>query len=110
MNKSLTVDEIHAMVDSNGKPQHKTSPAMFALTLLLGVPAWIALLPVSIIFMIGKSIVRKIVPPKGDQAAPVDSGIQVDPAETQTKREERKYDIVILGATGFTGPQGNCKV
>lgn len=97
-----TVDEIHAMVDRNGKVPPPQSYAVFLATLGIAVPLWVTVLPFSVLWGVTKAVVGKILPSKPPDNAPFDSGIEVDPKDIKD-RKDRKYDVVLMGATGFTG-------
>lgn len=88
-------------------PQASTSAFLFTAAC---VPVWaLTVLPLSVVYQVGSALVRPIVglgQSKKDatmtSAAKLDSGYVVDPS-TVVPRSERQYDIVVLGATGFTG-------
>lgn len=68
------------------------------------VPLWaIVVLPLTTIFQIGKAIVKPLLPKPEEPK--FDSGYVVD-AKDITPRPQRKYDVVLLGVTGFTGRLG----
>ncbi len=50
----------------------------------------------------GKSIVGKITTKTTKHLTPIDSGVVVSPNDI-IPFQDRKYDLVIMGATGFTG-------
>lgn len=101
VNTALSVDEIHAMVDSNGRQATPTSLINTIGTVVVGVPLLLAALPLTVVYQIGKSVMTKN---DLSHLSPIDSGIVVvdDDASLQD-RKDRKYDIVLMGATGFTG-------
>lgn len=68
------------------------------------VPLWLTvLLPLTLIYQVGNAVKNAIVGPNDDTSAFVlDSGYQVD-AKDIIPQKDRKYDVVMLGATGFTG-------
>lgn len=98
---NLTVDEIYDLVDAKGKHARPVPAATVAALVLLGVPTFFAVLPISILYQIGKAIVESKVD-KTKDLAPIDSGIQVS-SDDIIPIKARKYDLVVLGATGFTG-------
>lgn len=73
----------------------------FAITASL-LPVWATtVVPLSIFYQVGKSVVRKLTGWK-PRIPSYDSGYAVDPS-TLVPRSERKYDVVVLGVTGFCG-------
>jgi short subunit dehydrogenase-like uncharacterized protein len=71
------------------------------------LPIWaVTILPVSLFYQLGKAAVHHLVDPVvGTTSRPLmnlDSGYVVGDSQL-IPRAQRKYDIVILGATGFTG-------
>jgi short subunit dehydrogenase-like uncharacterized protein len=71
------------------------------------VPLWATIvLPMSLVYQVGKALVKTVLPKgEGGEEEPMstlDSGYQVSDADI-IPRPQRKYDVVILGATGFTG-------
>ena len=82
-------------------PTVSTGTFVAALTM---VPIWATVvLPLTTIFQIGKAIVKPILPKPEEPN--FDSGYVVD-AKDITPRPQRKYDVVVLGATGFAGRLG----
>jgi short subunit dehydrogenase-like uncharacterized protein len=76
------------------------SAAAFVAT-LLAIPIFaITILPLTLLYQVAKAIVAPFRPEK--ELPKLDSGYVVDASQI-IPREQRKYDIVILGATGFTG-------
>jgi short subunit dehydrogenase-like uncharacterized protein len=90
-------------IEKDGKfiPAVSTGTFLAALTM---VPLWATVvLPLTTIFQIGKAIVKPLFPkPKEPK---FDSGYVVD-AKDITPRPERKYDVVVVGVTGFAGRLG----
>lgn len=61
------------------------------------------MLPISIFYQVSKSIVGKLTTTTKDiHLTPIDSGIEVSLNDI-IPFQDRKYDLVIMGATGFTG-------
>eukprot|EP00526_Cylindrotheca_closterium_P011807 CAMPEP_0113630298 /NCGR_PEP_ID=MMETSP0017_2-20120614/15740_1 /TAXON_ID=2856 /ORGANISM="Cylindrotheca closterium" /LENGTH=485 /DNA_ID=CAMNT_0000540753 /DNA_START=318 /DNA_END=1775 /DNA_ORIENTATION=+ /assembly_acc=CAM_ASM_000147 len=73
---------------------------------LVGVPIWLTfLVPLTLIYQVGNAIKSAVFSSKDDEnssAFVLDSGYQVD-AKDIIPQKDRKYDVVMLGATGFTG-------
>ena len=99
----LTVDEVHALVESSGKLNQPTPLINAILSLGVTIPLTLAVLPVSIAYQVGKGVFEQMLG-KNEKAlehlVPIDSGIKV---EGVIDRKDRKYDVVLLGSTGFTG-------
>lgn len=86
-------------------------PAFLAVTTVV-LPVWaVTVLPITVLYQVGKRLLQ--LPVSGNNHTnndsknintlpPLDSGYVVD-ISTVLPREKRKYDIVVLGATGFTG-------
>lgn len=78
-------------------------PTSAFLITSLFLPIWsVTLLPVTLLYQTGKRILLSLIGEKRQLTAPLDSGYVVNKTQI-VPRSERKYDIVILGATGFTG-------
>lgn len=71
------------------------------LATLVVIPIWATtLLPFTICWQIGKMVLKPLL--KKPEAGQLDSGYKVSASDI-VPREDRKYDVVVLGATGFTG-------
>lgn len=73
------------------------------------VPVWaVTILPFTVLYQVGKAALKPLVSmttttkKNQDHLPPLDTGYKVDPAQI-IPRADRKYDVVVLGATGFTG-------
>lgn len=88
--------------------QHgKQTPRVPTTTFLAAVgflPVWaVTVVPLTVCYQIGKKIVSTLAPSSPPEPVPsLDSGYIVD-EKSIIPRPDRKYDIVILGVTGFTG-------
>jgi short subunit dehydrogenase-like uncharacterized protein len=90
-------------IEKDGKSMPVVTTGTF-LGALAMVPIWATVvLPLTTIFQIGKAIIKPL-SPKPEEPK-YDSGYVVD-AKDITPRPQRKYDVVLLGATGFTGRLG----
>jgi hypothetical protein len=102
MSKTTTesIDDIYALMDKEGKVVPAIPTPAFLGMCLVGVPVWLSvLLPLSVVSQVGKALIKPF------QSKPnfcIDTGTQVDASDI-TPRKNRKYDVVVLGATGFTG-------
>lgn len=92
----------------SGKIVPSASTASFLATTAL-VPVWAAtVLPLSVIYQLGRAAALRILalagwsPDGGTPHQPLDSGYSVADS-VPVPRPDRKYDLVVLGATGFTG-------
>eukprot|EP00980_Cylindrotheca_fusiformis_P019167 scaffold6501_cov98-Cylindrotheca_fusiformis.AAC.1 len=97
-----TNDDIFAPVEKDGKFLTPVSNKKFALTAMVGVPIWLTVvLPLSTVYQVSKAIVDAVSPAPPPKKLE-DSGYQVTESDI-IPRPKRTYDIVVLGATGFTG-------
>lgn len=96
----------HEIVERDEKKIEAVSTAAVAAKLLVVVPIWMTLiLPLTITYQVGKSILGLV---KGKEEETASPPADEMPAMTVDKstivpRSKRKYDVVVLGATGFTG-------
>ena len=106
-----TVGKFHEIVERDAKKVPVISTAGIATKLLLVVPIWMTLvLPLTIAYQAGKAVVGLVrgssptEESKASESETIESihTINVDPIDV-VPRPERKHDIVLLGATGFTG-------
>jgi Saccharopine dehydrogenase NADP binding domain len=103
----------YSPIEEHSKKVPTVSVATFLLTSAF-IPVWVAtVLPLSVAYQIGTAVVRPLKkriaaslhPPSAAATtgtARLDSGYAVPP-DTIIARPKRKYDVVVLGATGFTG-------
>jgi hypothetical protein len=98
----LSVEEIHALVDANGRQTSPVSLAAAVGTVVVGVPLALAVLPLTVLYQVGKSMVGLVQENDLSHLTPIDSGITVVSKDV-IDRKDRKYDVVVMGATGFTG-------
>jgi len=96
-------DGLQSPIESHGKTVPSVSTTQFIVTAAC-IPVWaVTVLPLSIAYQLGKRVLQPLLPSsKNNQQRPLDSGYVVDPSMI-IPRAERKYDIVVLGVTGFTG-------
>jgi short subunit dehydrogenase-like uncharacterized protein len=84
--------------------RHRAKPHSLTsfLTTALAVPiVSVTVLPLSIVYQVGRRLLQPLFSSKKD-GPPLDSGYQVT-AEQHIPMAARPYDVVVLGATGFTG-------
>jgi hypothetical protein len=100
MSTKDSIDDIYALMDTHGKANPTSSTFEFLGALLLGVPVWLTVvLPLSVIHQVGLALAKPFL---STPEFSFDTGTQVAPFEI-VPHEKRKYDVVVLGATGFTG-------
>lgn len=75
-----------------------TEYVKFVLIVVLGIPSWIVIgFPLIVVFMIINKLKGRKRPRKVDYLE------IAEVAADRTKSEDREYDIIVYGATGFTG-------
>jgi len=101
MNKTTeTIDDIYALMDREGKVVPAVPTPAFLGLCVIGVPLWFTvLLPLSVVSQAAKAIIKPLLTKR---EFCIDTGTIVDASEI-IPRKDRKYDVVVLGATGFTG-------
>ena len=100
MSTKDSIEDIYALMDAHGKVNPTSSTSEFLGALLLGVPVWLTLvLPLSVIHQVGLTLAKPLL---STPEFSFDTGTQVASSEI-VPHENRKYDVVVLGATGFTG-------
>jgi hypothetical protein len=107
---STSLEDIYKRIKEDGKNIPKASTSTFLLTLGLGIPVWISfLLPMTMIYQLGKSVLNPNTKKKDTTCI---DDYSADPNKAcrdyQIPRdfiplEMRKYDLILFGATGFTG-------
>jgi hypothetical protein len=107
-NVSTSLEEIYNRIKQDGKSIPQVSTSTFLLTLGVGIPIWISiLLPMTMVYQLGKSVVD--LPNKRrnkimiDDTAPTSKSDSYKIPDDFTPIKDRKYDLVLFGATGFTG-------
>lgn len=96
---------IYEPVERDGRAIEPVSAQQFALTAIFGVPIWLTLLvPVTALYQAAKAVFAAASPKANDDEKKIvlDSGYKVAESDI-IPRPDRKYDVVVLGATGFTG-------
>eukprot|EP00536_Pseudo-nitzschia_multiseries_P010537 jgi/Psemu1/203535/e_gw1.324.28.1 len=104
----------HEIVETDEKKVPVVSTASLALKLLVVVPIWMILvLPLTIAYQLGKSVIGGGPGNNQTETAPGNGNDNDDDDTTAAPRQslpedfvprpDRKYDVVVLGATGFTG-------
>mmetsp|Transcript_10196 Transcript_10196/g.16298 ORF Transcript_10196/g.16298 Transcript_10196/m.16298 type:complete len:562 (-) Transcript_10196:157-1842(-) len=100
--------QLHAVVEQDGKGMTGVSTSTFLLLSGIVLPIWATVfLPLTIFYQLAKhgfQRLEQLFLRKQDrpQYCKLDSGYRVD-EKAVIPRSQRKYDIVLLGSTGFTG-------
>jgi hypothetical protein len=103
---STTTSDLHFPVERDGKAPAAVSNTEFLVTVGLVVPLWATvILPLTVVYQLGKGLVNLVLPNSQAEVPTIDSGYQVSKGDI-VPRPQRKYDVVLLGATGFTGRLG----
>ena len=96
-----SLEEIYNRIKQDGKSIPKVSTTTFLLALGIGVPIWISIiLPMTVAYQVGKALLPSS--KKNTAISPVDIDSS-DFFSDSIPLMDRKYDLVLLGATGFTG-------
>jgi short subunit dehydrogenase-like uncharacterized protein len=102
MSSENTDDPLPCPISSHGKTVPQVSTTEFLATAAC-IPVWaVTVLPLSLAYQLGKMALQPLLPTPQSRNHLLDSGYVVDPS-LLIPRAERKYDIVVLGVTGFTG-------
>jgi hypothetical protein len=104
---SRDIEDVRKQFVMDGKRPITQSSATFLGTVFVGVPLFLCLLPVSIAYQAGKYLLPS------SSGATVANEMHASSEESTsetfpkldeiTPKSERKYDVVYLGCTGFTG-------
>ncbi|CAB9497170.1 Trans-acting enoyl reductase [Seminavis robusta] len=108
---SVTKPKVDPYIDIVGLPSplrrdqrfmFQVSPLRFAAFFAF-IPFWLgAIMPLTIFYQVTTRVLRKLGILEPHPRPPLDSG-HIKAPETIQPRKDRKYDIVVLGVTGFTG-------
>ena len=111
---SRDIEAVGKQFKKDGKQPVTESNASFIATAVVGIPLFLAVLPITVVYQLGKSMFGSSSPSKQSDAAedPSIAFIALSQESTNEKfpefdqivpKDERKYDAVLLGCTGFTG-------
>jgi hypothetical protein len=104
---SVSLEDIYKRIKEDGKSIPKASTSTFLLTLGVGIPVWISfLLPMTMIYQLGKSVFPPHTKKKDIDDYSADHVKAINDYKIPSDfiaLEMRKYDLVLFGATGFTG-------
>merc|ERR1711935_341469 len=101
----------HEIVERDAKQVPIASASALAIKLLVAVPIWMTLiLPLTIAYQVGSAVAGLVIGGSDKDTVETDTTkketsvntMTIDPADV-IPRPERKHDVVMLGATGFTG-------
>lgn len=104
---SRDIEAVHEQFRKDGKRPVRESNISFLTTTVVGIPLFLSLLPLTLLTLAGKSIF-----PDSSSTEIEDSRIassqestgEIFPEMDQiVPKKERKYDVVQLGCTGYTG-------
>jgi Saccharopine dehydrogenase NADP binding domain len=103
MSSESSNDPLPCPIASHGKTVPQVSTTQFLFTAACVPVCAVTVLPLSVAYQVGKMALQPLLPSsQSKQPHLLDSGYVVDPS-LLIPRAERKYDIVVLGVTGFTG-------
>jgi hypothetical protein len=115
---SRDIEAVHKQFEEDGKRPLIQSTGSFLTTAVVGVPIFLSLLPISLAYQFGKSVIPVAASSSSSSSSSDEEHIKNDPmiASSEeskgeifpkmneiTPKHERKYDVVMLGCTGFTG-------
>ena len=108
---TMESNTIRELIEKDGRKTRTASYVEFVATIGLGLPFWAGiLLPLTLVYQSGKALVLScgaVVQSKSSSSEEQSKGQGKNENENDDiiiiPRKDRKYDIVVLGATGFTG-------
>ena len=98
---SRDVEAVRNAPQQDGKRPGQVSSGTFLLTAVVGVPLWLTVvMPLTVVYQVGKSFLSPNEAKIKEEALTQ----EVFPATEDLKPiQDRAYDAVLLGCTGFTG-------
>lgn len=100
---SRDVESVRNAPKMDGKRPDKVSNGTFLITAVVGVPLWLTvIMPLTVVYQAGK----KLLPSSPEEEKKIEEIMSEEtfPAVEDLKpQKDRKYDVVLLGCTGFTG-------
>ena len=107
---STDIESVQNQLKVDGKKVVTSSNTSFLTTAIIGVPAFLTLLPLTVAYQTGKSLFsnsekssHKVVDDPLIASSEESIGEKFPSLDEIKPKTERKYDIVLLGCTGFTG-------
>ena len=109
---TFSIEQIYEQSIKDGKRKPVISNQTYLLTALVGVPLWAGLmLPLAVVTTVGKTVLsssfsstRKEIELCEKNIGEQESDTNIFPSISNlTPKKERKYDLVLLGVTGFAG-------
>jgi hypothetical protein len=99
---STDVESVYRQMEKDGKKPLVVGPVAFCASLFLGVPFWFTVLLPFTIVSTAANLFWVIL--HGPKSSTKEEGVVEDEEKVEaTPLSERKYDLVLLGVTGFTG-------
>ena len=101
---STDLEAVRKQVAIDGKRTAMFTTKASVITALVGVPIWLTvLLPLSVVYQTAKNVLGSS-DSEEQEDYPVEEEVVSFPSVSELKPlEDRSYDIVLLGCTGFTG-------
>jgi short subunit dehydrogenase-like uncharacterized protein len=97
---SLEIVGLPSPLERDGRSIPQASKSTFWGMLVVAIPLWLTFVaPLIVLYQAFARILRLVLP--APKHPPLDSGIQ--PPKDLKPLQDRTYDIVVLGVTGFTG-------
>lgn len=101
--QSKDVEYVKNLPQQDNKRPMEISTSSFLLTAMIGVPVYLSVvLPLTIAYQTGKAVLGSP-PPQQESIKESMDTIPFPSKEDLIPMKERKYDVVLLGCTGFTG-------
>ena len=104
---SRDIEAVAKQLEIDGKRPTRTSNAKFFATAVVGLPIFLSLLPLSVAYQAASMLFLPASPSDdadSSKSASVQESTETFPSIDEiTPKSERKYDVVLLGCTGFTG-------
>ncbi len=105
---SRDIEAVHKQFQEDGKYPITQTNGAFITTAFLGIPLFLSLLPITVAYQVGKSIwptsSNDDVESDPSLASSEETIGETFPEISEiTPKSDRKYDVVLLGCTGFTG-------
>lgn len=100
--QSKDVEYVKNLPQQDNKRPMEISTSSFLLTAMIGVPVYLSVvLPLTIAYQTGKAVLGS--PPQQESIKESVDTMPFPSKEDLIPMKERKYDVVLLGCTGFTG-------
>lgn len=104
---SRDIEAVHKQFQEDGKYPITQTNGAFLTTAFLGIPLFLSLLPITVAYQVGKSIwptsSHDVESDPSLASSEETIGETFPEISAITPKSDRKYDVVLLGCTGFTG-------